>query len=137
MNRCASLFSPARPLALAIALVGVLATVAPLPAAARNFPRNALRGKIAFGNPPAIKLNGDAAQLAPGARIHGINNMLILTGQLVGVHSIVDYTLDFGGQVSEVWLLSDNEADNKPWPKTAEQAAAWSFDPAAQTWTKP
>jgi len=25
----------------------------------------------------------------------------------------------------------------KPWPWTTAEAAAWTFDPIAQTWTKP
>jgi hypothetical protein len=134
MNRCAK-FS------LAAALAATFCALAPAAASAqamqRNFPQNALRGKIAFGAPPAIQLNGDAATLATGARIHGVDNLLVLSGQLVGSQAVVDYTVDLAGQVYEVWILTAAEASNKPWPETAAQAAAWTFSPFAQTWTKP
>ena len=132
MNRCAK-FS------LAAALAATLCALAPASAQAmqRNFPQTALRGKIAFGAPPAIQLNGNAATLAAGARIHGVDNLLVLSGQLVGSQAVVDYTTDLAGQVFEVWILTAAEAANKPWPETAAEAAAWTFSPFAQTWTKP
>ena len=135
MNRCAQL-------SLALALAGTLAALAPAPAAAqgvvkRNFPQAALRGKISFGTPPAITLNGNAAHMATGYRVHGLNNLLMMSGQLVGGTFVVDYTTDMQGQVFEVWLLSAAEVANKPWPRTPAETAAWTFDPVAQTWTKP
>ena len=30
-----------------------------------------------------------------------------------------------------------DEAARKPWPVTREQAGTWTFDPMAQTWTRP
>jgi hypothetical protein len=134
MNRCAQL-------SLALALAGTLAALAPAPAAAqtvqRNFPQTALRGKIGFGTPPVITINGNVAHMATGYRIHGLNNLLVMSAQLVGSSFVVDYTTDLNGQVFEVWLLSAAEAAHKPWPRTAAEAAAWTFDPIAQTWTKP
>jgi len=134
MNRCAQL-------SLALALAGTLAALAPAPAAAqtvqRNFPQTALRGKIVFGTPPVITINGNVAHMATGYRIHGLNNLLVMSTQLVGNSFVVDYTVDLQGQVYEVWLLSAAEAANKPWPRTTAEAAAWTFDPIAQTWTKP
>jgi hypothetical protein len=134
MNRCAQL-------SLALALAGTLAALAPAPAAAqtvqRNFPQTALRGKIVFGTPPVITINGDVAHMATGYRIHGLNNLLVMSAQLVGSSFVIDYTTDLNGQVYEVWLLSAAEAAKKPWPRTKAEAAAWTFDPIAQTWTKP
>ena len=133
MNRCAQL-------SLALALAGTLAALAPAPAAAqamqRNFPQNALRGKIVFGAPPAIAMNGIATTLAPGYRVHGVDNLIVMTAQLVGGTATVDYTTDVEGHVYEVWILSPTEAA-KLWPVAREQAAAWKFDQFAQTWTKP
>ena len=131
MKRCAQLL-------LALAVAGTLAA----PAAAqgtiqRNFPRNALRGTIVFGNPPQIQLNGQSTNLAAAYRVHGLNNLIVMSTQLAGGSFIVDYTTDVQGQVYEVWLLSAAEADRLPWPATPAQAAAWTFDPIAQTWTKP
>ena len=104
----------------------------------RNFPQNALRGEIAFATPPAITLNRVAAQLAPGARIRGLDNMLVMSGTLVGQRAVVNYTLEPGtGLVKDVWILRSDEAARRPWPTTPEQAASWSFDPVAQVWTRP
>jgi len=132
MKRCA-------PLVLALAA----AALAPMTASAqdnqarqRNFPQNALRGTILFGNPPAIQLNGDATSMAAGYRIHGPDNLIVMSSQLVGFKGAVDYTTDVQGQVSEVWLLTPAESA-RLWPTTPAQAAAWSFEPATQTWTKP
>jgi len=136
MNRCAPSL-----LSLCLALAGALVTFAPAPAGAqtvhRNFPKTALRGKITFGIPPAIALNGKPGPLASGYRIHGLDNLLVMSAQLMNNTYSVDYTLDMNGQVYEIWLLSPSEVAKSPWPTTAEQAAAWSFDPLAQTWTKP
>jgi hypothetical protein len=103
----------------------------------RNFPQKALRGKIVFGAPPFIELDGNVAQMATAYRVHGFDNLLLMSTQLVGVEGVVDYSLDTTGQVYEVWLLTPAEAAKKPWPRTPAEAAAWSFDPIAQTWTKP
>lgn len=134
MNRCAQL-------SLALAFVGTLAALAPASAAAqtvqRNFPQTALRGKIVFGTPPVITIDGNVAPMATGYRIHGLNNLLVMSSQLVGNSFVVDYTVDLQGQVYEIWLLSAAEAANKPWPRTKAEATAWTFDPIAQTWTKP
>lgn len=134
MNRCAQLF-------LSLALAGTLAALAPVPAAAqgtvqRNFPQAALRGKIVFGVPPVITMNGVLTRLAAGYRIHGQNNLLVMSAQLDGATATVDYTTDVEGHVLEVWILTATEAA-KSWPTTRADAAAWTFDPVAQTWTKP
>ncbi|MGY4827838.1 hypothetical protein ACVNIS_04575 [Sphaerotilaceae bacterium SBD11-9] len=122
-------------------LIAAFATVAfALPAAAqvqRNFPQNALRGTITFGTPPQVALNGKPTQLAPGARIRGLNNLLEMSGALVGAKGAVNYTVDQAGLVKDVWILRKEEIAMKPWPETLEQAQTWSFDPVAQVWTKP
>jgi hypothetical protein len=133
MNRCAQL-------SLALAFAGSLAALAPAPAAAqalkRNFPANALRGKVVFGAPPVITMNGVVTRMAIGYHIHGVDNLLVMSAQLVGSTADVDYTTDVEGHVIEIWILSPSEVA-KPWPVAREQAAAMTFDPIAQTWTKP
>ena len=131
MNRCAQLF-------LALASAATLAAPAVAQGTVqRNFPQNALRGTIVFGNPPQIQLNGQSTNLAAAYRVHGLNNLIVMSTQLAGGSFIVDYTTDLQGQVYEVWLLSTAESAKLPWPATPAQAAAWTFDPIAQTWTKP
>ena len=111
-----------------------------LPAAAqvqRNFPQNALRGSMVFGIFPEILLNGNLARLSPGTRIRKDDNMLAMPSTMLGGPFLVNYTIDFGGTVKDVWVLTPGEAAVQPWPTTPDLAQAWSFDPIAQVWTKP
>jgi len=103
----------------------------------RTFPQNALRGALQITSPADAVLNGKPARLAPGLRIRGQNNMLQMSGSLIGAKLLVHYTTDIDGLVMDVWVLTPAEAARKPWPATAQQAAAWTFDPVAQTWAKP
>lgn len=125
---------------LRCALATVLACATVLPAAAqnlRNFTAQALRGELEMAQPPNVKLNGDSARLAPGARIRGTNNMLLMSATLTGQELVVNYTLDLQGQILDVWVLTDAERARKPWPTTLEQARKWTFNVDAQSWTKP
>ncbi|HUG24597.1 hypothetical protein [Piscinibacter sp.] len=103
----------------------------------RNFPQHALRGALTITSPADAVLNGKPARLAPGLRIRGQNNMLEMSGGLIGAKLLVHYTTDIDGLVKDVWVLTPAEAAKKPWPATTEQATAWTFDPVAQTWAKP
>jgi hypothetical protein len=110
-----------------------------LPAAAqmqRNFPANALRGELVVLQPPDAQLNGRPARLAPGARIRGDNNLLVVSGTIANQRLWVHYTLDTGGQLLDVWVLTATELA-RPWPISPEQARAWAFDPARQSWSRP
>ena len=125
-------------LRLAIALAAAACLVAPAAAQVqRNFPQNALRGGIVFGEAPEIVLNGNVGRLSPGARIRDMNNMTLVPSAVIGGRYLVNYTIDLSGLVKDVWILRPEEAAVRPWPTTPDQAAAWIFDPAAQTWSKP
>lgn len=127
-----------RCLALATAAAFALPALHASAQVQRSFPQNALRGTITFGAPPLIELNGKAAQLAPGARIRGLNNMLVMSGAVVSLKATVNYTFEnTTGLVKDVWLLRPEEIARKPWPETLAEAQAWQFDPAAQVWVKP
>lgn len=128
MNRCA------------LGALVVSAAAISLPGAAqvaRNFPADALRGEMAFGQPPEVVLNGQPARLGPGARIRGADNLLQMSAALAGSRYTVHYTVEIGGLIKDVWLLTDAELARKPWPRTPEEAKSWRFDPIAQTWTRP
>ncbi len=114
MNRC-NLSSVRLILTL---LVAAFAAVS-LPAAAqiegdvpaiRNFPPDALRGKMVVRTPPEITMDGRADRLSPGARIRDANNQFILTGPLVNQPVVVNYLRDNVGQVQQVWILNADEA---------------------------
>ena len=123
----------------AACLVAVL-PVLPLPShaqgLARPFPATALRGTLEVTQPPEVLLNGQPARLAPGARIRNADNLLQLSGALVGQRLLVHYTRDALDNVHLVWILTPEEADRRPWPSTADEAQRWLFDPSTQTWTR-
>ncbi len=124
--------------ALFSALMIAIAAPAGSQELAREFPLTALRGVVAFSGPPAVMLNGAPALLAPGARLHGTNNLLVLPTTLTGSSHTVHYTIeDTTGMIKELWILREAERKTKPWPKTVEERQAWNFNPATQTWTKP
>jgi hypothetical protein len=130
MNRCVWLAS--------VAAVTLVTWAEPAAAQLRrNFPASALRGDFVVVAPPEILLNGSPARLAPGARIRGADNMLVLSGAIVQQRLLVHYTLDTLGLVREVWVLTPAEAAKFPWPVTLEQAGTWTFDPDSQTWSLP
>ena len=93
--------------------------------------------KSAFGQPPEVLVNGQPTRLAPAARIRGLNNLIVMSGALMGQRAVVNYVLDPLGLVQDVWILTDVERKKQPWPTNAKDAKAWSFDPVAQVWTKP
>ena len=63
--------------------------------------------------PPEVLLNGAPARLSPGARIHGVTNTLVMSGQMVGQRLVVNYVRDTLGLVHQVWILSPDEAQKK------------------------
>jgi hypothetical protein len=99
-------------------------------------PIKSLRGEVVFGQPPEVTLNGQPARLAPGSRIKGTDNMLVMSGKLIGEKLTVNYTVDTYGLLMDIWLLREEELA-KPWPATPQQSAAWSYDPIQHTWIKP
>jgi hypothetical protein len=121
----------------ALAATVAVCLVAPAAAQSRTFPQNALRGALVVTSPSDATLNGQSVRLAPGLRIRGQDNMLAMTGPLIGARLLVHYTTDVQGLVNNVWILTPGEAEKKPWPTTAQEARAWTFDPAAQAWSKP
>ena len=121
----------------AIAAATVLVAAPAAAQVARQFPQNALRGQIVVTAPPEVSLNGRPARLAPGARIRGQDNMLVLSGALLGAKLAVHYTLDGTGEVRDVWILRADELARRPWPTTPQEAATWTFDPVAQVWSRP
>ncbi len=76
----------------------------------RPFPPKAQRGAMVVTNPPEIVMNGKADRLSPGARIRGQNNMLVMSGALVGQNLLVNYVREPNGMVHEVWVLNEAEA---------------------------
>jgi hypothetical protein len=103
----------------------------------RLFPAQALRGQLVGTAPPDVLLNGKPARLAPGARIRNEDNRFEVSGSLLGQKLVVHYTVDPGGQLLDIWILTPAEMARQPWPVTAAQAQAWQFNPITQTWARP
>ena len=76
----------------------------------RNFPIGTLRGKFMVVNPPEILLDGQPERLSPGARIRSAQRMLTTPASITGQNLLVNYTRDASGLVSEVWILTPEEA---------------------------
>lgn len=116
MNRCLS-----RPRARLCTLWGLAilsaASLAPALSDAqtfqREFPAAARRGVLEVVLPPEVLLNGSAARLSPGARIKGLTNTVVLSGSLVGQRVLVNYVRDAQGLIHEVWILNEQEAQQK------------------------
>ena len=125
---------------LRCALLALSLTALAVPATAqvlRQFPATALRGELLVTLPPEVTLNRQPARLAPGARIRGMDNMLLTSGAALGQRLLVNYTLDLQGQMLDVWILNPAEAARRPWPRSPQEAAAWQFNPDQQTWSRP
>ena len=75
----------------------------------RNFPAKAQRGVMQVLQPPEILLNEKLERLSPGSRIRGANNMLVMSGALVGQNHIVNYVREPQGLIHEVWILNEAE----------------------------
>jgi hypothetical protein len=101
----------------------------------RQFPAHALRGSLKVVAAPDVLLNGQPARLAPGARIRGTNNLLVLSAAITGQALLVHYTRDFDGLLKDLWILRADEAA-RFWPGSAAEAAEYSFDPAGQSWSR-
>ncbi len=70
----------------------------------------AVRGVLRVTAPPEVLMDGKPARLAPGARIRHRNNLMVMSGALVGQDLVVRYTRDPLGLIYEVWILTAAEA---------------------------
>ena len=80
----------------------------------RQFPARTKRGVMTITQPPELTLNGQTERLSPGARIHDANNMISMSGSLIGQKLLVNYVREPAtGLVHEVWILTPAEAQLK------------------------
>jgi len=97
MNRCTRLASCVWPLrhrlraplfAFALCAISALATAQ---ITLRPFPPKAERGVMQITQPPELLLNGKPDRLSPGARIHGADNSLRMSGTPMGQKAEVNF----------------------------------------------
>ena len=102
--------SPARctlPLFVALSLaLGAASAQQQRPVA---LPANATYGELKAFQYPQAQIDKRILRLAPGARLYDTRN-LIITPNMVPSRAQVLYRLDINGQVSQMWLLSAEEA---------------------------
>ncbi len=111
MNRCLPLSRLRLRFGVVLLLLCGLASLAQAFENLRQFPPGAKRATLLVTAPPNVTINGVDARLSPGARIHGPNNMLVMSAALVGQAVPVNYQLDGLGQLTRVWILNQAEQD--------------------------
>ena len=79
-------------------------------------PAAAKRGHAIFDGTQTIKLNGKEELLAPGGRIIGADNMVKLTGSLIGRARVKYLRETTTGLLMQVWILTPKEIET-PDPK--------------------
>ena len=75
----------------------------------RTAPADVKPARLVVTAPPQITLDGRSDRLSPGARIRGTNNLMLLSGSVVGQSLPVVYRRDAAGLVHEAWVLTDDE----------------------------
>ena len=75
----------------------------------RDAPADVRPAQLVVTAPPEITLDGKPDRLSPGARIRDTNNMLVLSGTVVGQALPVVYRRDAAGLVHEAWVLTPEE----------------------------
>jgi len=95
------------PAAAAALLLAAFAAQAQVPL--RTAPADVKPARLTVTTPPQISLNGQPDRLSPGARIRATNNMLVMSGSVVGQALPVVFRRDPMGLVHEVWVLTEEE----------------------------
>jgi hypothetical protein len=78
----------------------------------RSVPPEAKRGVMRHLQDMVVQIDNSRARLSPGAQIRDIHNRLVLP-TAIPPGSIVKYRADAQGLVSEVWILTPQEAASK------------------------
>jgi hypothetical protein len=95
-----------------LAAVFLLCASATVLAQLRSVPPEAKRGVMRHLQDMVVQIDNSRARLSPGAQIRDIHNRLVLP-TAIPPGSIVRYRADAQGLVSEVWILTPQEAASK------------------------
>jgi hypothetical protein len=94
----------------------------------RQFPAKAQRGTLQVVQGAEILIDGKPERLAPGARIRGPQNALVMTGALDGQRYVVNYVREAYGHVHQVWILTELEKKQKLKTNKPESNFSFGFD---------
>jgi hypothetical protein len=111
MNRCPRTLARLS-LAVCLAVTGLsfsFSTAALAQGIKREAPKDVVLGQMVVTLPPVITMDGKPDRLSPGSRIRDLNNMLVLSGGIVGKVLPVVYRRDAAGLVHEAWILTPDE----------------------------
>jgi len=95
---------------IACLAVAALLSAATVCAQMRSIPDDAQRGKIRHVREMIVEIDGTRVRLSPGAQIRSRENLIVLPSALPADAQLVKYTVDSGGMVHRVWMLTDEEA---------------------------
>ncbi len=95
---------------LLVATLALSATAVSAQGVGRPIPKDVKFGHLVVVQPPEVTLDGRPDRLSPGARIRHTNNLLVLSGTVVGQTLPVVYRRDTYGLIHQVWLLTPEEA---------------------------
>ncbi len=123
MNRCTARILSRTALTLGLIFAGTAYAQHFAPDGQRTFPADVERGEMTVLQGTVVKMNNTPEQLAPGARIFNLHNRVQLPVTLAGQLQVVNYRRNATGQISEVWLLSAQEAQTAPRKNLAQRKA--------------
>ena len=110
MNRCSKIASSTVFIAACALLAGAGALFSSEVRAERAFPLKTERGQMAFIELPDVLINGKPERLAHSVRVRDERNAIVMPGIVNGRSVVVNYLRSPRGTVSDVWILSPQEA---------------------------
>lgn len=96
-------------ISITVAALALLAAAASAQVPLRNVPKDVKYGHMTITSPPQVDLDGKTDRLSPGARVRNVDNMIIMSGTLVGKKVPVLYRREVTGMLHDVWILTPEE----------------------------
>jgi hypothetical protein len=109
-----------RQLAATLALGAVLAVWTLVASAARTLPKDAGFAKAAAFDYPNVKVGNKTLRLAVGSRIRNEHNLIIMPVAAPKTANVL-FKTDGHGEISEIWILTDEESQSYSPPPTINQ----------------
>ncbi len=100
---------PFQQVAIALTLGFALFAYATVAPAARQLPKDAKFAKAAQFKHPYFKIGTQILRLAVGSKIYNEHNLIIMPAAAPAKANVL-YKTDSNGEISEVWILSDDDA---------------------------